>query len=214
MAFSSSKKTSSDYDNNSPISESHSFFGKTMRIEGEITSDEDLTIEGKVDGQLDVSKTLTIGNDGYVSGSISASVVRINGGAEGRLTAREKLEITSEGKFNGHISAQRIKVAEGAQLKGNINTEERAPEIEEKKVFPKPEEKTDEKIEEKIEEKAIIHKPQPEDDNLNKKEDETENETEEETEEETEDETEEKTEVIKRVNPKDAFNKKKNFAKK
>ena len=121
MAFGTEKKPGSrDYE-----SSSQSFFGKTMRIEGEITSDEDLTIEGKVMGQLHVSKTLTIGREGYVDGKISANVVHISGEAEGHLSASQKLVISSEGKYTGNISSDTIKVAEGAQIKGTINTEEK-----------------------------------------------------------------------------------------
>ena len=119
MAFGSEKKPGSrDYE-----SSSQSFFGKTMRIEGEITSDEDLTIEGKVKGQLHVSKTLTIGKEGYVDGKISANVVHISGEAEGHLSASKKLVISSEGKYTGNINSDTIKVAEGAQIKGTINIE-------------------------------------------------------------------------------------------
>jgi cytoskeletal protein CcmA (bactofilin family) len=120
MAFGTEKKPDyRDYE-----SSSQSFFGKTMRIEGEITSDEDLTIEGKVKGQLEVSKTLTIEKEGYVDGKISATVVHISGEAEGHLKASEKLVISSEGKYTGNINSDTIKVAEGAQIKGTINLEE------------------------------------------------------------------------------------------
>lgn len=120
MAFGTEKKPDfRDYE-----SSSQSFFGKTMRIDGEITSNEDLTIEGKVKGQLEVSKTLTIGKEGYVDGKISANVVHISGEGEGHLTVLEKLVISSEGKFTGNITADTIKVAEGAQIKGTINLEE------------------------------------------------------------------------------------------
>jgi cytoskeletal protein CcmA (bactofilin family) len=121
MAFGTEKKPGSgDYE-----SSSQSFFGKTMRIEGEITSDEDITIEGKVKGQLHVSKTLTIGREGYVEGDISANVVHISGEAEGHLSASEKLVISSQGKYTGNINSDTIKVVEGAQIKGTINTEEK-----------------------------------------------------------------------------------------
>lgn len=125
MAFGSDKKPGSgDFRGyGSGDSSSGSFFGKTMRIEGEITSDEDITIEGKVNGQLEVSKTLTIGRDGYVNGEISANVVRISGEAEGHIKASEKLEISSEGKYNGNIQSDKIVVAEGAVIKGTINLE-------------------------------------------------------------------------------------------
>jgi len=140
MAFGTDKKPGpGEYGYSS--SDSQSFFGKSMRIEGEITSDEDVTIEGKVQGQLDVSKTLIIGKEGYVDGKISASVVRISGAAEGNLVASQKLEITSEGKFTGNIFADTIRVAEGAQLKGSINIED------EKAPKPKSKDKKEKKAE-------------------------------------------------------------------
>ena len=123
MAFTSNKKPEGrDFDDYSTsTSVSSSFFGKTMKIEGEITSDEDVTIEGKLKGQLKVSKTLTIGKDGYVNGKISASVVQISGEAEGEISASEKLEISSGGQYTGNIQAETFVVAEGAKLKGTIN---------------------------------------------------------------------------------------------
>jgi cytoskeletal protein CcmA (bactofilin family) len=125
MAFTSTKRddTTDFTDYKSPAAESRSFFGKTMKIEGEITSDEDVTIEGKLKGQLEVNKTLTIGRNGYVDGKISASIVRISGEAEGEIAASEKLEISSEGKYTGNIHADKIVIAEGAKLKGTINME-------------------------------------------------------------------------------------------
>jgi cytoskeletal protein CcmA (bactofilin family) len=130
MAFNTAKRTDvSEYGNYSePTSVSRSFFGKTMHIEGEVISDEDVTIEGKVNGQLKISKTLTIGKDGHVHGEITAAMVRIAGEADGVVTASEKLEISAEGKFSGNIKAEKIVVSEGAQLKGTINLEEKTPE--------------------------------------------------------------------------------------
>jgi cytoskeletal protein CcmA (bactofilin family) len=131
MAFGSDKKDGSrdfsGYGYSVPDSGSGSFFGKTMKIEGEINSDEDLTIEGKVIGELEVSKTLIIGNDGYVNGKISANVVHISGEAEGRVTASEKLEISARGKFSGDLQSDKIVVAEGAIVKGTINLIEGEP---------------------------------------------------------------------------------------
>jgi cytoskeletal protein CcmA (bactofilin family) len=124
MAFGTDKKSGDFGGYDSMDSTPGSFFGKTMSVEGEITSDEDLTIEGKVDGQLEISKTLTIGKDGYVKGDISAAVVRISGEAEGHLKASQKLEIHSHGKFSGDIKSDVIVVAEGAKLKGTINRED------------------------------------------------------------------------------------------
>lgn len=151
MAFGSEKKPGSgDWS-------SGSYFGKTMRIEGEITSNEDITIEGKVDGQLEVSKTLTIGRDGYVKGEISANVVHISGEAEGHIKASEKLEISSQGKYNGDIQSDKIIVAEGALIKGTINLEE---EQTNSKEMVKPAKKTKQEAQPEQEEKEQVKHPE------------------------------------------------------
>lgn len=124
MAFGTKDSGSGNFDGYSGSGASSSFFGKTMKIEGEVTSEEDLTIEGKVDGEINVSKTVTIGRDGYVKGKISASVVHISGEAEGHVQASKKLEISSEGKYTGNIQSEIIRVAEGAKLKGGINLQD------------------------------------------------------------------------------------------
>jgi cytoskeletal protein CcmA (bactofilin family) len=126
MAFAANKKTDSKetHDFKAPEPPSKSFFGKTMIIEGEVTSEEDVTIEGTVHGQLEVGKTLTIGKNGCVQGSISAAVVKISGEVEGEVTASEKLEISSEGKYKGDIKSNKLTVAEGAKIQANINLDD------------------------------------------------------------------------------------------
>jgi cytoskeletal protein CcmA (bactofilin family) len=161
MAFSSSKRNGTGSYDDYGSSATGSFFGKTMNVEGEITSDGDLTIEGKVTGKLDISNTLTIGTQGHVNGDISAAVVRIGGEAEGQLVAKDKLEISAEGKYNGNIQAERIVVAEGAQVKGTVNMSESSESSETKPVeaivFPEKEEEPVEEIEiEEPEDKAEV----------------------------------------------------------
>jgi cytoskeletal protein CcmA (bactofilin family) len=100
---------------------SRSYIGKTMNIEADITSDEDIIIEGTVKGNIVISKTLTIGKNGNVEADIEAAVVRIIGQAKGNVIASKKVEILSEGRFTGNIDAQRLVVADGALLNGHIN---------------------------------------------------------------------------------------------
>lgn len=101
-----------------------SYLGKTMKIKGKITSDEYLTVEGEIEGNVDISKTLTIGKDGYVNGMINADVVKIDGKAEGNITASRKLEISSAGTFQGTLKSDKLVIEEGAVFKGKVNTEE------------------------------------------------------------------------------------------
>lgn len=126
MAFGTSKKeTHTDYiQPTATESDSHSYLGKTLKIKGEITSDEKLTVEGEITGNINITKTLTIGKSGYVDGEISAKVVKIEGRAKGNVTAKEKLEISTNGNFYGNITSDKLVIAEGAVFQGKANMDE------------------------------------------------------------------------------------------
>ncbi len=119
---------------------SDSYIGKTMKVEGELSSDENLTIEGKVKGTVKVTKTLTIGRYGEVFADIDAAVVRIIGKATGNIRASEKVIIQSEGSCSGNIWSEKLVVAEGAILSGFINEEPPKAAIPAQTESPKTEE--------------------------------------------------------------------------
>jgi cytoskeletal protein CcmA (bactofilin family) len=103
---------------------SMSYLGKSMKIKGKISSDEYLTVEGQVEGNIDISKTLTIGKNGYVNGTINADIIQLDGKAEGNITAASKLEIASSGTFQGTIKSDKLVIEEGATFKGKVNVED------------------------------------------------------------------------------------------
>ncbi len=102
------------------ISPEKTIIGKTIKIDGEVKSDEDVIIEGQVKGKVEVGKTLTIGKHGYVNAEITARIVRILGKVEGNVKAIYKVEIVPEGKLYGNIKAPKIVIAEGALFKGSV----------------------------------------------------------------------------------------------
>jgi cytoskeletal protein CcmA (bactofilin family) len=138
MVFKASKRDRDDKRREEPFvfpttapSSSHaaaasSFIGETMVIEADITSDEDIIIEGKVKGNISVSKTLTIGKSGKVKADINAAVVRIIGEAKGNIIASEKVELLSLGRYTGSIQSQKLVVEEGAILNGDINQKKKS----------------------------------------------------------------------------------------
>ena len=123
MAFNPGKNNlNDDYDDyGSADSSAHSYLGKTIKIDGEITCDEFLTVEGDVKGNIKVSKTLTIGESGHVKGEIEAKDVKIIGKAEGNIEASGRLEISSKGNFQGSIKSDKLVIEEGAVFKGKAN---------------------------------------------------------------------------------------------
>ncbi len=136
-----------------------SYIGKTMKIEGELASDEDLTIEGHVKGTIKVGKILTIGRHGSVTADIEARVVKVIGTAKGNIKATEKVAILSEGRVCGNIWSEVLVVSEGAILIGNVNQDE-----EKKKPAPVEKKKAPEKKPEPVvkEEQEAKEKKEPE----------------------------------------------------
>ena len=123
MAFNPGKKNiGDDYDEYGSVdSAAHSYLGKTIKIDGEISCDEFLTVEGDIKGNIKVSKALTIGKNGHVKGEIEAKDVKIIGKAEGNINASGKLEISAKGNFKGSLTSDKLIIEEGAVFKGKAN---------------------------------------------------------------------------------------------
>lgn len=103
-----------------PAGERRAVIGPQIRIQGELSGDEDLVVEGKVEGKISVSKNLRIGSNAQVSAEIRASTVVIAGRVVGNVNA-ERVEIIASGYLEGNIRAPKIAIAEGAQFKGSVD---------------------------------------------------------------------------------------------
>ncbi|MCB1684532.1 MAG: polymer-forming cytoskeletal protein, partial [Pseudomonadales bacterium] len=96
--------------------------GKTISIKGDITGEESLIIEGKVDGTISLKNNdLTVGQSGVVNANITASVVRIDGEVKGDIIGIEKVVISKTGKVRGNIVGPRVTLEDGAKFKGSID---------------------------------------------------------------------------------------------
>lgn len=96
--------------------------GATLRIQGELTGHEDITIDGNVEGRVEVLEhTLTIGPSASIKASIRARCIVIEGQVVGDATADDKVEITATGSLVGDIRAARVVLAENARFKGSID---------------------------------------------------------------------------------------------
>jgi cytoskeletal protein CcmA (bactofilin family) len=98
--------------------------GKTL-IKGEITGDEDVLIEGKVEGQVRISRDVRVGPTGSVKATIEAQSVVVSGEVIGDCSATSRVEIQASGKLTGNIRAPKIVIAEGAMFKGNSDMSSR-----------------------------------------------------------------------------------------
>ena len=95
--------------------------GKSIHIKGDLIGEEDLEIEGQVDGQISLPNSeLTIGAHGQVKGELKAKSIVVVGHVSGNLLATERAEIQASGNVEGDIQAPRLLVQEGATVNGSI----------------------------------------------------------------------------------------------
>ncbi len=96
--------------------------GQSIQIKGELSGNEDLTVEGKVEGKIVLKDhNLTIGANGRITAEIQAKTVMVVGEVVGNITADDKVEIAATGSMKGDIVAPRVALADGARFKGSID---------------------------------------------------------------------------------------------
>ena len=101
--------------------------GKSIAIKGDLTGNEDMVIEGKVEGKVDLpNNQLTVGENGTVRAEINAKAVVVVGRVSGNIHGIERVEVQASGVVEGDVSAPRLMVAEGAVLNGAITMTKQA----------------------------------------------------------------------------------------
>ncbi len=95
--------------------------GSSIVIDGEITGDEDLVIQGTVKGKITLKESLYVEESGEVEADIETKNVEVSGSVTGNIRASDKVELKQEGRMVGDIKAPRILIADGATFKGNVD---------------------------------------------------------------------------------------------
>lgn len=96
--------------------------GPSITIVGDLRGKEDLLIEGKVDGTIQVDQHLvTIGNAGQVNASVYGKAVTVEGTVEGDLFGSEEIVIRKSGKVQGNLTAPRVSLEDGSTFRGSID---------------------------------------------------------------------------------------------
>jgi cytoskeletal protein CcmA (bactofilin family) len=93
--------------------------GSKTTLSGTVSGDEDVLIEGVVEGEVKISSSLTIGKGGRVNASVEARSVVVSGELNGNCSVSERVEIQASGRMTGDIRAPKIVIAEGAVFRGN-----------------------------------------------------------------------------------------------
>ena len=119
--------------------------GKSVVIKGELNGSEDLTIEGHVEGTIQLKdNVLTIGPNGKIKAQIFAKSVIVLGEVIGNVTASDKVDIRDNGSVDGDLISPRVAIAEGAHFRGSVDMQRKggqataAPTKPEMKVAPQP----------------------------------------------------------------------------
>ncbi len=95
--------------------------GRNIKIQGELSGDEDIVIEGRVEGKISVTKTVQVSESAQINAEIRAQTVIVSGKVMGNVVATEKIDIRPSGSLEGNIRAPKIAIAEGAQFKGSVD---------------------------------------------------------------------------------------------
>ena len=95
--------------------------GKSITIHGDVTGEEDMVIEGRIEGRVELEgHHLTIGPNGDVTGEISAHQLTVVGRVKGNVRAAERVELCDTSQLTGDILAPKLLIQEGAQFNGHI----------------------------------------------------------------------------------------------
>jgi len=128
--FTKKKEVESDYESTVsavPLSpdvrrRKTSVIGPTLKFRGELSANEDLIIEGEIEGTIaHHDKNLTVGKEGRVKANIDARTVEIYGKVEGDIRGEDIVKLAKSAEVKGNIYCARIVMEDGAQFSGNIN---------------------------------------------------------------------------------------------
>jgi len=100
--------------------------GPSITIKGDLSGEEDLIIQGRVEGKIDLKQNnITIGKNGRVKADVYGKVISIEGEVEGNLYGQDQIVVRSSGNVRGNITAPRVALEDGSRFKGSIDMEPR-----------------------------------------------------------------------------------------
>ena len=98
-----------------------SWLGKTIRVEGQLYSEEELYLDGEVEGSVEVRAVLTIGPNGKVKATVKAKELVVSGSIQGGVEAGERISIMKGASIVGDVKTAGIVIEDGAYFKGGID---------------------------------------------------------------------------------------------
>ena len=99
---------------------SKTLIGSGSRVVGDLISDEDVMLDGQIEGKIRAERLVTIGAGGELEGDVQARSVIVGGKVRGQILASERAELSATAVVHGSVQAPKIIIAEGAHLQGNV----------------------------------------------------------------------------------------------
>jgi cytoskeletal protein CcmA (bactofilin family) len=98
-----------------------SILGPTLYFKGDLSAEEDLLIQGRVEGSITHTQRLTVGPQGTVKANIRAQLIIVEGTVDGDLQADKSVAVRDTAKVSGNIYAPSVSISEGANFSGSID---------------------------------------------------------------------------------------------
>ena len=116
--------------------------GPSITIRGDVTGDEDLYIQGRIEGTVDLKQhNVTVGPEGRVKADLSGRMVTIEGEVDGDVRGQEQVALKAASRVNGDIVAPRVVLEDGASFLGSIDMSGKVPSTLQNQASPKPQER-------------------------------------------------------------------------
>ena len=99
------------------------FLASTLVVKGEVSGDQDLIVEGRIDGSLSLpGHRITVGRKGRIKGDLTARTIRVDGFVEGNLQGEEKILLSRFARAQGNLTAPRVLLEDGCRFSGGAYT--------------------------------------------------------------------------------------------
>ena len=103
-----------------------SVFGPTLRFKGELKAQEDIKIEGRIEGTIDHQQKVIVGATGEVVARVNATAIDVDGRVQGDMVARKSVKVSQSAVVRGNIRAPSVSITEGANFNGGVTMESNA----------------------------------------------------------------------------------------
>lgn len=109
------------------VGERISIIPASLKFKGELSADEDLLIQGQIEGTIKHTQRVTVGKAGKVKANISAQVIKVEGTVWGDLHAERSVSVEGSGNLRGNIHAPSVRLVEGSRFNGAVDMDVKKP---------------------------------------------------------------------------------------